>query len=52
MRQSVDRGKMQLFEKIKVRGKESIDEIQEEAPKIWSKISRLFEKGKEIIDDQ
>jgi len=52
LRQSVDQGKMQLLEKIKVRGKESIGEIQEEAPKIWSKISGLFEKGKEIIDDQ
>ena len=49
--QNVDQGKMQLFEKLKIRGEESIREIQEETPKIWSKLSGLLEKGKETIDD-
>ncbi len=51
LQQSVDQGKMQLFEKLKTRGEESIGEIQEEAPKIWSKLSGLLEKGKKTIDD-
>ena len=51
LRQSVDREKIQLFEKLKIRGEESIREIREEAPKIWSKISELLERGKKIIDD-
>ena len=51
LRQSADQGKIQLFEKLKIRGEESIREIREEAPKIWSKLSGLLEKGKETIDD-
>jgi len=42
---------MQLFEKLKIRGEESIREIQEEAPNIWNKLSGFLEKGKETIND-